>query len=340
MGGDDKLYGLSGNDLLDGGAGRDTLFGGAGNDVLDGGADNDYLYGEAGNDTYLFYRGMGQDWISDYDNAAGNLDVIKVAAGIAPAEVSLRRSESDLYVGIKGSTEQFTVSGWFSNPSNLVEQIRFDNGTVWDAGYIRSATRGSASELADELFGDEQNNTLSGGGGDDLLVGLAGDDQLFGGAGNDRLVGGAGADRLEGGQGNDRLEGGGGADTYLFGRGDGQDVIENFDTELATDVLQFGAGISANQLWLRKDGHNLEVSVIGTGDKVTIDKWSFWGSGNFQTAQRIDEFRTADGRVLLEGQVDQLVAAMAAFAPPAPGQTSLPQAYQDALAPVIAASWK
>ena len=32
--------------------------------------------------------------------------------------------------------------------------------------------------------------------------------------------------------------------------------------------------------------------------------------------------------------------AMAAFAPPAAGQTTLPPAYQDTLAPVIAANWQ
>jgi hypothetical protein len=38
-------------------------------------------------------------------------------------------------------------------------------------------------------------------------------------------------------------------------------------------------------------------------------------------------------------QVDLLVNAMAAFAPPAVGQTTLSATYQSALNPVIAASW-
>ena len=47
-----------------------------------------------------------------------------------------------------------------------------------------------------------------------------------------------------------------------------------------------------------------------------------------------------NGKHLLEAQVDTLVNAMAAFMPPAAGQTSLPASYQTALNPVIAASWK
>jgi hypothetical protein len=57
------------------------------------------------------------------------------------------------------------------------------------------------------------------------------------------------------------------------------------------------------------------------------------------TAYHIEQFRTAEGRLLLDSKVDALVAAMAAFAPPAAGQTTLPPAYQTALSPVIASSW-
>jgi hypothetical protein len=42
----------------------------------------------------------------------------------------------------------------------------------------------------------------------------------------------------------------------------------------------------------------------------------------------------------LDSQVDQLVGAMAAFAPPAAGQTSLPQNYKEALNTVIASNWQ
>ena len=52
-----------------------------------------------------------------------------------------------------------------------------------------------------------------------------GNDTLIGGAGNDTLIGVDGDDRLVGGTGNDLLRGCAGNDTYVFGRGDGQDVI-------------------------------------------------------------------------------------------------------------------
>ena len=47
----------------------------------------------------------------------------------------------------------------------------------------------------------------------------------------------------------------------------------------------------------------------------------------------------ADGRVLLNSAVDNLVNAMASFAPPAAGQTTLPVNYQSSLSSIIAANW-
>ncbi len=377
LGGDDSLYGLSGNDTLNGGAGSDKLFGGAGMDTLDGGAGIDFLYGDAGNDTYQFYRGVGQDWISDYDSSVGNLDTIKVGAGLKPSDIQLSRDTYDLFVGIAGTTDKLTASSWFSSSAYRIEQIQFDDGTLWSADTIKSMTKGTATSGndalfgedaladslsgldgddklyglggndtlsggngADELSGGEGSDTLLGGAGDDWLSGDTGSDTLQGGAGDDRLSGDTGSDTLIGGTGNDQLSGDRGNDLYRFERGDGQDDIDDFDPDANTDVLQFGAGISANQLWFSKNGWDLEVSVIGTTDKVTISKWSFWGPGNWEKAQNIEQFRTADGKVLLDNQVDQLVGAMAAFAPPAPGETSLPQNYQASLNAVIASNWQ
>ncbi len=55
---------------------------------------------------------------------------------------------------------------------------------------------------------------------------------------------------------------------------------------------------------------------------------------------RLEQFRTSDGQTLLSSQVDTLVSAMAAFAPPAAGQTTLAADYQTVLTPVFAANWR
>ena len=57
------------------------------------------------------------------------------------------------------------------------------------------------------------------------------------------------------------------------------------------------------------------------------------------SANHVEQFKTSDGKTLLDSQVQNLVSAMAAFAPPAAGQTTLPANYATALAPVLAANW-
>ncbi|MGB3880815.1 MAG: calcium-binding protein, partial [Diaphorobacter nitroreducens] len=177
----------------------------------------------------------------------------------------------------------------------------------------------------DRLEGGEGKDSLSGGEGNDTLLGIGGDDILYGDVGDDVLDGGAG---------NDTLNGGAGDDTYLLGLGDGADTITDNDTITGnTDVLAIGEGVSNDQLWFRRVGSNLEVSIIGASDKSTLNNWY---SGN---SYRIEQFKTADGKVLTDSKVQALVDAMAAFAPPSAGQTTLPEAYQKALTPVIAANW-
>ena len=101
-------------------------------------------------------------------------------------------------------------------------------------------------------------------------------------------------------------------------------------------TVQYQSGIAADQLWFQQSGNDLVVSIIGsgTGDHLTIQNW-YSGS-----QYHVEQFKTADGSTLLDSQVQNLVDAMAAFSPPAQGQTTLPQNYADTLEPVIAANWQ
>ncbi len=66
---------------------------------------------------------------------------------------------------------------------------------------------------------------------------------------------------------------------------------------------------------------------------------SDWFRGNNSDGP-VEQFQTDDGKALLNNQVDSLVYAMAAFAPPAAGQSTLPDDYRMILDPIIAANWK
>lgn len=180
------------------------------------------------------------------------------------------------------------------------------------------------------------NDTLNGGDGNDSLFGTGGNDILNGGAGDDYLSGGDGNNTFNGGAGNDTLVGGKGADTFLFGRGDGQDhIIKQASTGgVDQDVLQFSADVLSNQLWLRHVGSDLQIGIVGSSDMVTIDGW-YTNQQN-----HVGQIRSGDGKTLDYANVDKLVEAMASFAVPPSGVTSLPSDTQNALAPVLAANWK
>jgi Ca2+-binding RTX toxin-like protein len=140
---------------------------------------------------------------------------------------------------------------------------------------------------------------------------------------------------LTGNSGVNVLTGGAGNDTYWLGRGYGLDtIIENDSAAGNTDVARFDAGIAADQLWFTKAGNNLNVSIIGTADKFTLSNWYL---GN---QYHVEQFKTSDGKTLLDSKVQNLVNAMAAFAPPVAGQTTLSTAYANTLNPVIAANWQ
>ena len=88
------------------------------------------------------------------------------------------------------------------------------------------------TRFADLIRGRGGNDEFEGNGGNDTIYGDSGNDEIDGGAGKDLLWGGAGNDRLDGGAGNDRLWGGAGRDLFEFERGDGRDVIEDFQDGL------------------------------------------------------------------------------------------------------------
>ncbi len=331
----DVLRGGAGNDTLQAVGNWDVLDGGDGNDVLQvvggltavgttfvGGTGNDTITGAYYNNTYIFNLGDGQDTISNYSNqASGYADVLKFGAGIVAADVAPVKIGNDLVLKLSNGADQVTVKDWFAGSYNLyqIEQIRFSDGTTWTNAQVNSSL-----------------NLVSGTAGVDSLNGLANRYNMMSGlAGNDVLTGANYADRLDGGAGNDTLAGQAGNDTYLLGRGDGADTVQEDDATAGnTDVLQFMSGIASDQLWLQQAGNDLKVSIIGTGDSTTLSNWYL------SNQYHVEQFKSGDGKTLLDSQVQNLVDAMAGFSPPTAGETTLSASYQATLQPVLAANWQ
>jgi Ca2+-binding RTX toxin-like protein len=77
----------------------------------------------------------------------------------------------------------------------------------------------NGTAVVDRIFGGNDNDTLWGNEGNDILESNGGDDRTFGGAGNDIITDLDGADVLEGGDGNDAIDAGPGDDIALSGNG-------------------------------------------------------------------------------------------------------------------------
>lgn len=115
------LIGNDADNTLEGGAGDDTLYGGNGDDTLSGGI---------GDDAYVYRAGTGHKTIID-TGSAGDADVLVLAAGIQPGDVRAYRLSSAPDTLVLG----FTFGGWVALVGQLtgsgVEEIAFDDGTVW-----------------------------------------------------------------------------------------------------------------------------------------------------------------------------------------------------------------
>jgi Ca2+-binding RTX toxin-like protein len=256
-----------------------------------------------------------------------------VISGDGGSDVLIGTDGVDWIYGYRGND---TLYGYGAN--DVIEAGRGRDRVYAGSGDDRVNADGGD----DIVYGESGDDILNGQRGDDTLDGGEGDDWLDGGAGTDRLLGGSGNDRLTGGDADDDLEGGAGGDSYYFSREDdvdtivesgGSDPLDPADSA-DPDSLWFGEDIAPEQLWFERQGDALVVSIIGTRDEVHIDDW-YLGQEH-----QIEEFHTADGSVLLNTRVDQLVFAMASLAEPHFGELSLPMDYQEELQPVITQAWQ
>jgi|GEM_PF-6787938 len=216
--------------------------------TLDGRMGNDTMMGNGGSDTYLFYRGAGQDTLVDYDSVAGNVDSLRMLDGLTVADLVFWRDQYHLYVGINGTSDQITlVNHYYNQGLYQIEQVEFEDASHLDLTHFNADFVGTSA--ADNFVGTGENNVMSGLGGNDHLNGEGGNDTLAGGSGNDSLYGGLGDD------------------VYVFNLGDGQDTI--FDEE-GLNSLNFGAGISTDDLTLTRDDEDVVISIDGSSDGVTL----------------------------------------------------------------------
>ena len=138
----DTLTGNAAANRLSGGGGNDTLVGNNGNDIIVGDAGNDILNGGAGDDTYVF----------DTDLALGTDTIDESAGGV--------------------DTLDFSPTSTRSNAVNLsvISTQTINAGLKLNLGAVPAIENLIGGDLGDTLTGNDLNNRLAGGPGDDIYV--------------------------------------------------------------------------------------------------------------------------------------------------------------------------
>ena len=219
--GDDFLIGTDGDDTIDGLAGADNMTGKLGDDtyVVDNIGD---LVNEAAN--------QGTDTVNVAFKAAGTYVLganIENATVIAAATIAVNLTGNDLANALLGNAAANTLTGGAGDDTldggagadKLIGGIGNDVYVVDAAGDIVTELLNEGTDRVDTTLvkytlgsnlenlrytgalafnggGNELNNVITGGGGNDTLSGMAGNDTLAGGLGNDVIDGGAGEDTV------------------------------------------------------------------------------------------------------------------------------------------------
>jgi Ca2+-binding RTX toxin-like protein len=202
------------------------------------------------------------------------------------ATVSIRYTAQDS--AHAPSTGNFTLTVTGETDANVINGTNASNLLFGTEGVDLINARGSV----DFVFAQGGNDIVNGGAGNDIVFGGSGNDTLRGEAGRDTLFGENGNDTLAGGQGNDTLSGGQGNDTFVFQRGDGRDLVLDFQSGAGSDdVIQLDASVFADFNALMQSGavSNTQIGAeihYNDGSSITL-------VGVNKATLTVDDFRFA-----------------------------------------------
>jgi Ca2+-binding RTX toxin-like protein len=324
------ILSAGGDSVASGGGGRFALDGGAGYDYLN--ADmtetvGNIVFALAGPGIWSTFLGQGSH--------IKNFEEVSVRTGIGhdrlignDHDTSFASGGGNDYLDGRGGTDELrgedgndrlfggdgqdTVLGGVGN--DLIDGGEGDDKLHGEAG-IDTLSYASAGSGVTLIFNDDLSPDVSGGGGQDLLLGfegivgsrfadtLKGDSKvnfLDGAAGDDVITGGLGHDTISGGGGSDSLNGGSGADRILGGAG-----VDTLTGEAGTDRLEGGGATDALLGGVGGDtligGQGRDVSTGGAGLDLFIFNNGDTSAARAQ-ADVITDFSHADGdRINLRG---------------------------------------
>ncbi|MDK9705275.1 MAG: putative Ig domain-containing protein, partial [Sulfuritalea sp.] len=276
------LYGNEGNDWLRIAGESEGIV--EGEAIMIGGSGRDRLEGAAGRNVFMLLEEDSIDTIMDREapRYGSPLATDEVIFGPGVTAESLR---------------VLCVSSDVSLPWNY-QDSRFLQLLTPDGTGARIQIAGANDPLGTGIelvsFSDGARLTVS-----QLLARLNDSQIVMGSTWNDTLLLGAGNDVIDGGQGNDVLVGAAGNDIYRFGRGGGQDVIDQTNA-VATDldVLRFSDDVLPSDIAVYRDERNLYFEIADSGDLAVVE--SFY-EGNLH---RLSAVEFADSTVWAGSQFE------------------------------------
>jgi Ca2+-binding RTX toxin-like protein len=241
--GDDFLFGDGGNDLVLMGAGHDIF-------QWDPGDGSDTVEGQGGMDRMLFFGSNASETINIFANGGRVLfarDVASVTMDLNDVETIEFRAlggADNIVIGDLSGTNVTRVALDLRGPNGggdgAADSVTV-NGTQGADVFGAKGDAGGVSifglqAVVGIVFPEQANDrlTLNGLGGDDVIdaSALKADGirlTISGGLGDDVLIGGEGDDLIQGGDGDDLALMGTGDDTFVWNPGDDNDTVEGQD---------------------------------------------------------------------------------------------------------------
>lgn len=183
--------------------GTSVVYGGKqGDTITTGSLTSSSLYGNLGDDAITVTSGLASSNVY----AGKNNDTVTIGGVIAGSTVNGDIGADTINItGANLESGSVVQGGQNEDTITLTGVSVFTNDSSVFGGQGNDTINTSNSTAGVALYGDNDNDTVTSGGGADILDGGNGADNLTAGAGNDTLTGGSGADTMVGDGGNDQF---------------------------------------------------------------------------------------------------------------------------------------
>lgn len=278
---------LSGRENLsvNGSVNDDYIIGNAGDNTYNAGVGNDTIIDRAGgNDTYIYNIGDGEDSVTDI----GGNDTIKFGQGITLDNLTFENISSDLKINIQNDDGYYGcifVTRHFKSDYRKIEHFEFADGTIIsDLTPYLTGTTVKSDYVIDE--GSSIKDVYLQGNKDISVVGNSADNHFEGNSGDNTYEGKGGDDNI--------WDESGGNDTYIYNLGDGFDWIHD---KSGNDTIQFGVGITADDIKFVKNGNSLEIRIGSDENYGNIWVDNYFDSSN---DYKIENVKFANGTTITD----------------------------------------